>query len=261
MGEGEGRQARRPRRRRGHAGAGSPRQQAHARAQNARPLRQPYRLGGAAPGLARADGAGLRASRCIRSPGRRASPAATSRGACCAYIWNQIENGVGCPLGMTYAAFPGLSQPEFGGWREKILSARYDKRPLPYRAKSGATIGYAMTEKQGGSDLRQTQTTARFAEATSDGRAYLLNGHKWFFSVPAVGRVLHPGAGQGRRDVLLRAGLPARRHAQRRPPAAPQGQVRQPLQRLERDRVSRCAGMAGRRGRRRHPRDPLATRT
>ena len=100
------------------------------------------------------------------------------------YIWNQIENGVGCPLGMTYAAFPGLSQPEFGGWREKILSARYDKRPLPYRAKSGATIGYAMTEKQGGSDLRQTQTTARFAEATSDGRAYLLNGHKWFFSVP-----------------------------------------------------------------------------
>ena len=23
------------------------------------------------------------------------------------YIWNQIENGVGCPLGMTYAAFPG----------------------------------------------------------------------------------------------------------------------------------------------------------
>ena len=41
-----------------------------------------------------------------------------------------------------------------------------------------------MTEKQGGSDLRQTQTTARFAEATSDGRVYLLNGHKWFFSVP-----------------------------------------------------------------------------
>lgn len=100
------------------------------------------------------------------------------------YIWNQIEHGVACPLGMTYAAFPGLAQSEFGPWREKMLSARYDKRPLPYRAKTGATIGYAMTEKQGGSDLRQTQTTARFAEATSDGKAYLLNGHKWFFSVP-----------------------------------------------------------------------------
>ena len=41
-----------------------------------------------------------------------------------------------------------------------------------------------MTEKQGGSDLRQTQTTARFAETTKEGRVYLLTGHKWFFSVP-----------------------------------------------------------------------------
>ncbi|KAB2911171.1 MAG: acyl-CoA dehydrogenase [Hyphomicrobiaceae bacterium] len=100
------------------------------------------------------------------------------------YVWNQIEHGVGCPTGMTYAAFPGLAQPEFATWREKVLSTRYDKRPLPYRQKTGATIGYAMTEKQGGSDLRQTQTTARFLEDTKDGRVYLLAGHKWFFSVP-----------------------------------------------------------------------------
>jgi putative acyl-CoA dehydrogenase len=100
------------------------------------------------------------------------------------YIWNQIEHGVGCPLGMTYASYPGLSQPEFASWREKILSTRYDRRPLPHGAKSGVTIGYAMTEKQGGSDLRQTQTTARFLEASDGGRTYLLNGHKWFFSVP-----------------------------------------------------------------------------
>ncbi len=100
------------------------------------------------------------------------------------YIWNQIEHGVGCPLGMTYAAWPGLKQPEFGAWREKILSPHYDKRALPYCAKTGVTIGYAMTEKQGGSDLRQTQTTAQFLETTSDGRVYRLDGHKWFFSVP-----------------------------------------------------------------------------
>jgi putative acyl-CoA dehydrogenase len=100
------------------------------------------------------------------------------------YVWNQIENGVGCPLGMTYAAYPGLSQPEFAGWREKLLSPAYDQRAVPYGAKGGITIGYAMTEKQGGSDLRQTQTTARFAETSADGRAYRLNGHKWFFSVP-----------------------------------------------------------------------------
>ena len=35
-----------------------------------------------------------------------------ARGVLC-YIWNQIEQGVGCPLGMTYAAYPGLAQPEF----------------------------------------------------------------------------------------------------------------------------------------------------
>lgn len=100
------------------------------------------------------------------------------------YIWNQIEHGVGCPLGMTYAAYPGLSQPEFAGWRETILAPAYDKRPLPYTAKAGITIGYAMTEKQGGSDLRQTQTTARYVETTPEGRVHLLTGHKWFFSVP-----------------------------------------------------------------------------
>ncbi len=100
------------------------------------------------------------------------------------YVWNQIEQGVGCPTGMTYAAWPGLAEPGFSAWREKILSTRYDRRPLPLGEKTGATIGYAMTEKQGGSDLRRTQTTARFAEETAEGRAYLLTGHKWFFSVP-----------------------------------------------------------------------------
>ena len=110
------------------------------------------------------------------------------------YVWNQIENGVGCPTGMTYAAFPGLAQPEFALWREKITSGRYDKRPLPVAQKTGASIGYAMTEKQGGSDLRQTQTTARFLEDTSEGRVYLITGHKWFFSVAAVGLVLYAGA-------------------------------------------------------------------
>ena len=85
------------------------------------------------------------------------------------YVWNQIEQGVGCPIGMTYAAYPGLAQPEFAAWREKILSTAYDKRPLPFDRKTGATIGYAMTEKQGGSDLRQTQTTARFAETDQGG--------------------------------------------------------------------------------------------
>ncbi len=100
------------------------------------------------------------------------------------YLWNQVEQGVGCPTGMTYAAWPGLRQPEFRLWREKTVSGVYDPRPLPLAEKRGASIGYAMTEKQGGSDLRETVTEARFLEDTPEGRVYLLNGHKWFFSVP-----------------------------------------------------------------------------
>ncbi len=100
------------------------------------------------------------------------------------YLLNQIEHGIGCPIGMTYAAYPGLAAPEFAPWRAKILSPDYDPRPLPFDRKTGITIGYAMTEKQGGSDLRQTQTTARFLEDSGAGRVYLLTGHKWFFSVP-----------------------------------------------------------------------------
>jgi putative acyl-CoA dehydrogenase len=111
-------------------------------------------------------------------------PGAHTGRALLSYVWNQIEQGVGCPLGMTYAAYAGLAQAEFAPWREKILSTQYDKRPLPAVQKTGATIGYAMTEKQGGSDLRQTQTTARFVEHSAAGEAYLLSGHKWFFSVP-----------------------------------------------------------------------------
>jgi putative acyl-CoA dehydrogenase len=43
----------------------------------------------------------------------------------------------------------------------------------------------AMTEKQGGSDLRATMTTARAATARrGPGSPYLISGHKWFFSVP-----------------------------------------------------------------------------
>jgi len=100
------------------------------------------------------------------------------------YIWNQIEHGVGCLTGMTYAAYPGLAQPEFALWREKVAAAAYDQRPIPVHEKSAATIGYAMTEKQGGSDLRQTQTRGEFLESSPDGEVYLLTGHKWFFSVP-----------------------------------------------------------------------------
>jgi putative acyl-CoA dehydrogenase len=98
-----------------------------------------------------------------------------------AYLWNQGENGIMCPILMTYASVPTLRRtPDApAGLEGKVLSTRYDPRALPAAAKTGITVGMAMTEKQGGSDLRQTQTTAE-----RDGEAWRIVGHKWFFSVP-----------------------------------------------------------------------------
>jgi putative acyl-CoA dehydrogenase len=108
-------------------------------------------------------------------------PGAHTARAALSYLWAQGEAGVGCPTAMTFASMaalrlaPGLQEK----FRGKILSPGYDPAPLPPAQKSALTVAMAMTEKQGGSDLRQTQTTAVPA-----GGRFLLNGHKWFFSVP-----------------------------------------------------------------------------
>jgi len=103
------------------------------------------------------------------------------------YLWNQGENGICCPLGMTYSAIPALRlQPDLASvWEPFVLSNKYDPSPGPMHSKSGGTVGMTLTEKQGGSDLRATQTTARPASSRrGPGEAYCIDGHKWFFSVP-----------------------------------------------------------------------------
>src|SRR4051812_14377850 len=78
------------------------------------------------------------------------------------YMLTQVEPGVCCPLTMTYAAVPALRRaPELATeWEPRILSLLYDGSDRPVAAKPGATVGMAMTEKQGGSDLRVTTTRA-----------------------------------------------------------------------------------------------------
>jgi putative acyl-CoA dehydrogenase len=99
-----------------------------------------------------------------------------------AFLLNQVESGVCCPLAMTFAAPAALSDAPAlaGAWLPKILSATYDPRPGPAADKAGLLIGMAMTEKQGGSDVRANTTRAR---ALGDD-AYELIGHKWFCSAP-----------------------------------------------------------------------------
>jgi putative acyl-CoA dehydrogenase len=97
------------------------------------------------------------------------------------YLLTQVEPGVCCPMTMTYAAVPTLAAtPALAArWRPGALSARYDPNSRPASEKSGLTIGMAMTEKQGGSDLRANTTRAE-----PDGDGYRLFGHKWFCSAP-----------------------------------------------------------------------------
>jgi putative acyl-CoA dehydrogenase len=97
------------------------------------------------------------------------------------YLMSQIEPGVCCPMTMTYAAVPALEgNPVLAAkWGPKLTARAYDGRSLPLDHKSAATMGMAMTEKQGGSDVRANSTRAEV-----DGDGWRLTGHKWFCSAP-----------------------------------------------------------------------------
>ncbi len=98
-----------------------------------------------------------------------------------AYLHSQVEPGTCCPMTMTYAASAALgAAPDIAArWLPGLRSRDYDPRLLPAREKAGLTLGMAMTEKQGGSDLRGSSTRA---ERTGEG--WRLTGHKWFCSAP-----------------------------------------------------------------------------
>ncbi len=98
------------------------------------------------------------------------------------YLWNQLEHGVSCPVTMSFAAAHMLrGAPDLAArWEAKLLTEDYDPRPLPVAAKRAITIGMAMTEKQGGSDLRSNTTRA----VRVSGDEFRLTGHKWFCSAP-----------------------------------------------------------------------------
>jgi putative acyl-CoA dehydrogenase len=97
-------------------------------------------------------------------------------------VWTQAEAGHGCPVSMTYASVPALRHaPDLAASYAPLLTAPvYDPGLRVPLAKAGLLAGMAMTEKQGGSDVRANTTTAT---PTDDG-SYLLTGHKWFCSAP-----------------------------------------------------------------------------
>lgn len=150
--------------------------------------------------IAAAVGAGAHTG-AAASPG----PGASVERAAAFFLFAQVEPGHACPVSMTHAAVPTLELAASGlrdEWMPRLLSRSYE--PALGAAgvagggdavKQSALVGMAMTEKQGGSDVRANTTRAdrrdgagRAGDAgggpDSWGAEYGLTGHKWFCSAP-----------------------------------------------------------------------------
>jgi putative acyl-CoA dehydrogenase len=94
----------------------------------------------------------------------------------------QAEAGFGCPITMTFAAVPALrTQPDVAAeWVPRLIATSYDPELRPAAEKASALCGMAMTEKQGGSDVRANTTRA----LAGDDGWWEITGHKWFCSAP-----------------------------------------------------------------------------
>jgi len=119
-------------------------------------------------------------------PWRRPEPGAHVARAAAFMCLSQAEAGSGCPISMTYSVIPALrSQPEVAAeWEPRFTSLDYDPRSVPAPEKTGALAGMAMTEKQGGSDVRANTTVAVPLNGGGPGAEYEVTGHKWFCSAP-----------------------------------------------------------------------------
>lgn len=97
-------------------------------------------------------------------------------------LFAQVEPGHACPVSMTHAAVASIKDSPWiaDEWLPKMYSREYEPRLLPNEDKRSALIGMAMTEKQGGSDVRAGTTLG----TSMGGHAYQLTGHKWFCSAP-----------------------------------------------------------------------------
>jgi putative acyl-CoA dehydrogenase len=106
-------------------------------------------------------------------PWRDPQPGAHVVRAAAFHVWSQVDAGVMCPVSMTYSVIPALrAEPDLAEqWEPRLTRPSYP---------DGALAGMAMTEKQGGSDVRANTTRA---EPAGDG-AYEITGHKWFCSYP-----------------------------------------------------------------------------
>ncbi|WP_370327972.1 acyl-CoA dehydrogenase family protein [Euzebya sp.] len=89
-------------------------------------------------------------------------------------LWSQVNAGVMCPVSMTTAVVPALRRaaPHLAEeWEPALTRTDYE---------TVALSGMAMTERQGGSDVRANVSRAE----PLGGDRYAIWGHKWFCSYP-----------------------------------------------------------------------------
>ena len=187
----------------GRAGEREPADAAHAR-----PLRQPDRRGRVPPRLARAAAAWRSRTGCTRCRGRPEAGRPRGAGGDVHRPLGRPRPGVGCPISMTYSVIPALrKQPELAERVGAAASRRLTYDPsgsCPAPDKAGALCGMAMTEKQGGSDVRANTTVARPLNGGGAGRRVRDHRAQVVLLGADVRRV--PGARAGRRGPLV---LPA----------------------------------------------------
>ena len=139
------------------------------------------------------------------SPWAQPRPGAHVARAAGTYMLAQVESGVYCPIAMTYGAVPALRHaPALADeWLPRIFARHYDPRFRPANEKTGALIGMAMTENQGGSDLRTNTTRAEIIVDDGPRRLFSLSGHKWFMSAPMCDAFLVLAQSQGGLSCFL----------------------------------------------------------
>ncbi|MGZ4625031.1 MAG: acyl-CoA dehydrogenase family protein [Kineosporiaceae bacterium] len=103
-------------------------------------------------------------------------------------VWSQTETGHLGPVSSTHAALPALRADDKleAIWLPRLASRVYESGLRVPGEKLGCLAGIAVTERQGGSDVRSSTTVARLEPGgpVEGGPTYLLTGQKWFVSAP-----------------------------------------------------------------------------
>lgn len=103
-------------------------------------------------------------------------------------VWSQVEVGHTAALSTSYAMVPALrTEPDLEkAWLPRVASRAYESALRPPAEKLGCLAGLAVTERQGGSDLRSITTVAQPQPGgpVESGDTYRLTGQKWFVTSP-----------------------------------------------------------------------------